>query len=250
VRRVAGLAKTLVSKDPDRTLLGLTAYPVRTILDVGANVGQFARMAATRFPDAHILCFEPQPQAFGRLAAWCATTNGRAEAFNTALGDRTGVADMVMHLDHDPSSSLLASTDLLPRLYPQTARQERKSVPLTTLDAFVAGRPGSLEPPVLVKLDVQGYEGRVIAGGAATLAQACAAIVEVSLDSLYAGQASFTELTRRLAAIGLSYAGSLEQRFAPDGHVIYSDVVYLRRGQLECCRTRGSRPQALGHEAE
>src|SRR2546426_10302567 len=40
---------------------------VSTILDVGANVGQFALAATTRFPNAVIHSFEPVPDVADRL---------------------------------------------------------------------------------------------------------------------------------------------------------------------------------------
>src|SRR5258706_14772622 len=39
----------------------------RTIVDVGANEGQFAHLARMAFPQAALHCFEPLPDCFAKL---------------------------------------------------------------------------------------------------------------------------------------------------------------------------------------
>lgn len=50
-------------------LLGCYSLPVEplVILDIGANVGAFARWASLRWPAAKIHCYEPQPSNFALL---------------------------------------------------------------------------------------------------------------------------------------------------------------------------------------
>src|SRR2546421_123255 len=40
---------------------------IQTVVDIGANEGQFARLAAELFPAARILSFEPLPDVYERL---------------------------------------------------------------------------------------------------------------------------------------------------------------------------------------
>ncbi|MGB5080127.1 MAG: FkbM family methyltransferase, partial [Burkholderiales bacterium] len=157
---------------PRQTLLGLKARPIRTVIDVGANTGQFSREVSALLPGARFYCFEPLPGPFAALSAWAETQKGRVKPFNLALGDREGATEMFLHEDHTPSSSLLATTRLAERHYPFTRGQKRVSVMQTTLDAALAGMQDELSPEMLVKLDVQGFEDRVIAGGMGTFARA------------------------------------------------------------------------------
>jgi hypothetical protein len=106
-------------------------------------------------------------------------------------------------------------------------------VRLERLDDALARVPAPLEPEILVKLDVQGYEDRVITGGQQTLARARACIIEVGLDQLYTGQASFPDLLRMLGQLGFAYAGSLEQAYDDDGHVVWFDAVFVRASKSE-----------------
>src|SRR5919202_5683403 len=62
---------------PRSTFLGLGRLPIRTIVDVGANRGQFAREALAFFPQAHLYCFEPQTEAFAELQQWAARCPGQ-----------------------------------------------------------------------------------------------------------------------------------------------------------------------------
>jgi hypothetical protein len=59
-----GLDVIRLNKGSHYSLLGLKNLPVRTIIDAGANTGQFARMIEKIFPEANIYCFEPLGEGF------------------------------------------------------------------------------------------------------------------------------------------------------------------------------------------
>jgi FkbM family methyltransferase len=226
-----GLNVARRQNSPTKTLLGLASIPFTTIIDVGANVGQFGRGISKIFPNATLYCFEPLPGPFASLSTWAKTRNGRVVPFNVALSDKAGMAEMFLHKEHTASSSLLPTTMLNEEIYPFTREQERISVRQMTLDGALDEAKVSRSSSMLIKLDVQGYEDRVIAGGTETFAAATACIVEVCLDSLYAGQAGFFELLAMLDSRGFRYAGNLDQCYGKDGHCIFLDAVFVRRAQ-------------------
>src|SRR5687768_1393744 len=76
-------------ESPRATLLGLRTRHIRTIIDVGANSGQFAREIAPLFPAAQLHCFEPLPAPFAELDRWIAISGRNGRAYNFALGDRS-----------------------------------------------------------------------------------------------------------------------------------------------------------------
>ena len=224
-----GLDICRLEKSPRYSLLGLRSLPIGIVIDVGANRGQFARYIREIYPRAQILCFEPLPDAFAALAAWARTLPGEpVKVFQLALGDAAGTVSMYHHTGHDASSSMLATTALATSLYPQLQAQAQVEVELTTLDRALAFLDRQSPPEILIKLDVQGYESRVIRGGRAIFAHARACIVEVNLDGLYEQQSGFSEIMRLLSESGYRYAGNLEQMYGDDGHVIYFDAVFLR----------------------
>jgi FkbM family methyltransferase len=211
---------------PSQTLCGLKKLPIRTIIDVGANAGQFARKISTFFPKADLYCFEPLPTPYTQLQKWAQGRNGKVKLFDIAIGEEEGQIDIIAHIDHTPSSSLLSSTDTCSELYPLTKAQERIPVKLSTLDRQFQGIP--MEPDILVKVDVQGYEDRVIRGGGETFKKAKACILEVSIDQLYKNQAKFETILFLLADLGYQYKGNLDQTYGEDGHVIFFDAVFQK----------------------
>lgn len=227
--KLAGVDIVKTKNSPKHTLLGLGAMPIRTIIDVGANTGQFAKNISEFFPKSTVYCFEPLPVPFAALSEWAKTQNGKVVPLNLAIGDQEGEVEMFLHENHTPSSSLLATTKLTEEYYPFTKGQKRINVRQTTLDNALKESKVELLSDVLIKLDVQGYEDRVIAGASETLAIASACILEVSLDTLYEGQADFNGLLIKLDKLGFRYAGNLEQVYGEDGHCIYIDAVFLNK---------------------
>jgi FkbM family methyltransferase len=226
---LVGLDVIRQKNSPKLTLLGLNTRSIVAVIDVGANTGQFAKHISGFFPNAKIYCFEPLPVAFAALKAWAQTQNGRVIPYNLAIGDMEGETEMFLHEEHTPSSSLLVTTSLTGQYYPITKEQKRISIKQTKLDVVLGDICLQLSSEILIKIDVQGYENRVIAGGKSIFAKAAACIIEVNVDKLYEGQAVFLELHSMLDSLGYQYVGNLEQSYAKDGHCIYLDAVFLNR---------------------
>lgn len=225
---VMGLDVVRLNKSPHCSILGLKDLPIKTIIDVGSNTGQFARMIEKVFPEANIYCFEPIPDALKELSKWAKKKNGKVKAFNFALGDSEGETEMLYHTEHSPSSSILKTTEVCDSFYPFTKRQQSIMVKQTTLDKAISTFNIALNPEILIKLDVQGYEDRVIKGGKEIFNKAKACILEINLDELYEGQPNFKDISVLLYEDGYKYAGNLTQTFALDGHVIFVDGVFVR----------------------
>lgn len=223
-----GLDLIRISKNPKRSMLGLKNLPIKTIIDVGANEGQFAKEILKVFPGAHLYCFEPLPEAFKKLFQWSEKQKKRISAFNFALGDQEGVFGIFNHIHHSPSSSLLKTTEVCERYYPFTKEQVSAQIKVTTLDNWIDSLSAPLSHDILVKLDVQGYEDRVIRGGQKILSIAKACIVEINLDRLYDEQPTFKDIFCLLSDLGYHFCGNLDQVYNDDGHVVFVDAVFVR----------------------
>ncbi|MBI2788432.1 MAG: FkbM family methyltransferase [Elusimicrobia bacterium] len=125
--------------------------------DAGASYG-FYTMLAGEFigPEGEIHAFEPLPEIHARLAA----NAPRARVVNAALWDRTGTATMHRNPISDSFNTLEPAAAALGA--PGGADLEVRCV---TLDEYAKER----RPPTVVKIDVEGGEKRLIAGGLATL---------------------------------------------------------------------------------
>lgn len=201
---------------------------IRTVIDVGANTGQFAREAVKRFPRAELFCFEPLVGAFEELQRWASSVDHRVTVFNYAVGETEGSTVFHQHSAHSTSSSLLETTTLNTQYYPFMQKQQEVLVKVEALDTALAKHRSQMERAVLLKLDVQGFEDRVLRGAKETLGYATACLLEIDLDLLYKGQASFGDLTHILYAAGYRYAGNLDQIYADDGHVIFGDALFVK----------------------
>src|SRR5213083_1910052 len=74
----------------------LQQRPIRTVLDIGANTGQFATEIHALLPNARIYSFEPLADSYRQLIAKMKAVPSFV-AFNVALGDDNGRADMRRH---------------------------------------------------------------------------------------------------------------------------------------------------------
>jgi FkbM family methyltransferase len=214
------------STRPESTLLGIAGLDIRTVIDVGAAGGSFVRMAAGFFPSARVIAFEPLAEFHPLLRATGIELGLEMELIAAAVGDHVGTTTFVRHVDHPGSSSVLRTSAGGLREYPFMTATDSTEVELTTLDVALAGR--AMESELLVKIDVQGFEDRVLQGGLDVLSRTAACVLEVNLGQLYEGQATFDGLNDQLRAAGLRFAGTLDQVIGTSGRVVYLDAVYLR----------------------
>ncbi|MDP3425948.1 MAG: FkbM family methyltransferase [Humidesulfovibrio sp.] len=200
---------------------------MRTILDVGANNGDYAAHLLRMFPLARLHAFEPLPDAYGELAAKAARDE-RITPYNVALSDVKGQVEF-HRSSYGPSSSLLGMGLIHKELAPKTAGDQVIMVESRSLDDMVAGR--DLEAEIFLKLDVQGYEDQVLRGGKAVLARTALVQVEVSFCELYNGQAGFDAVHGLLREGGLEFRGFKSQLCSPDdGTPLQAHAFYIRPG--------------------
>ncbi|HKQ53326.1 MAG TPA: FkbM family methyltransferase [Pyrinomonadaceae bacterium] len=204
----------------------LAAYNINTVIDVGAHKGEFARMMRRTLPDARIISFEPLAEAFQELTA-SMKTDANFEAFNFALGEREGGVEMHKN-EWTQSSSLLPMAELHKEVFTYTKNETTEEIEIRRLDDVLGGV--KLRPEILVKLDTQGYEDKVILGGEEVISQARLLVVETSFQTLYEGQPLFDDIYQLLRARGFNYAGNSYQLLSPlDGTIMQVDAVFIRR---------------------
>lgn len=216
---------------PIRTFAGLKRVQFGTILDIGANDGAFAYYARRHLKFREIHCFEPLESVFGELVRRTNRWSTPAQPYfchNLALGASSGQATIIAHSSHTVSSSLLESTARNLELYPEAASQERQTVRVERLDQYFLEKNLQLLAPCLVKMDVQGFEDQVIAGGQSVISQSQMAMIEVNLESMYEGQARFTELVLTMQRLGFDYRGNVDQLCSPRGRIISCDCLFAK----------------------
>src|SRR5262249_40791697 len=163
------------------------------VIDVGANAGQYGEGLRRCGYRGHILSFEPLAQPYSALL--------RASAGdpNWDVGPRIAIGAADEELEMNVSANSV-SHSLLPMLSahgdaaPESAYIGIERVSVRRLEE--AAEPylwGAKR--ILLKIDTQGYEDRVIAGAALILDRVVAIQTELSLVPLYAGQVLFPEMS-------------------------------------------------------
>ena len=202
---------------------------IGTLVDVGANTGQFAWHFRSLRPDCLVYSFEPLEDCFHELQREMAGVPGFA-AFNVALGDSEGEVDFYRS-EFSPSSSPLSMGQAHKGLFPFTSEITFEKVTLRKLDSFAHSI--MIRGGLLIKIDVQGAEAQVLRGGPRLLNRADAVIAEVGYLALYDGQATIGDIFSALAEHGLTFMGFVDQYVRPgDSLPVYGDVLFLRPGSL------------------
>jgi FkbM family methyltransferase len=184
----------------------------RTVLDVGANRGQFSVVARHLFPTAKIYAFEPLES---ERRIYESVVSGPVQMYSLALGATKGSARFFVASRTD-SSSLLS---------PGENQEAAYGVGLaTTINVDVERladvlKPGDLVGPVFLKLDVQGAELQVLQGADTILPLVDSIYCEVSFVELYEGQPTAGAIVSFLDLHGFALRGvfnlSSTKQFGP-----------------------------------
>jgi FkbM family methyltransferase len=202
----------------------LGALKLRTVVDVGANRGQFSLFARHTFPAARIVSLEPLAAPAARFRRVFAN-EPRVTLHNAALGPETGQS--TMHVSgHDDSSSLLPITATQGRLFRGTDEVRTEAVRTGPLSEFLDG--SSIEEPALLKLDVQGYELEALRACGELLDKFAYVCAEGSFIELYKGQVLADELVAWLRERGYELVRSYGAISDENGRTIQADMLFER----------------------
>lgn len=202
----------------------LGSLELQTVVDIGANRGQFSLFALHNFPGATIISFEPlsAPAAlFRRVFAG----ERRVTLHNAALGPKGGQA--TMHVSgHDDSSSLLPITAVQGQLFRGTEEVSTETVQIGTLSDYLGTT--TIDEPALLKLDVQGYELKALQGCEELLDRFAYVCAEGSFIELYEGQALADDLIAWLRERGYALDRVYGTVSDEQGRAIQADMLFKR----------------------
>lgn len=194
----------------------------RTVIDAGANVGQFARAAAETFADASVISIEALPASAETLRANLAG-QPRVEVIQTAVGSTDGRIQFFPNEYSLASSVLPLKPDKAPS-FAQIRHLSAIDVPLARLDTLFRDR--ALRGPTLLKLDLQGFELEALKGAHETLSQCDHVLVEATFDSDYEGAPSFDDLLTFLHERDFVFANTLSFFRDGGGRVVEMDALF------------------------
>ena len=209
----------------DNSYTWLTELGIKTIIDIGANEGQFAEKITAILPEASLICFEPLPEPFRKLKEKFAGKPGFS-CLEIALGEREG-RQKIFRNEYSPSSSILPMKSAHKEAFDHARREFEEEISIRRLDSVA--KQIKIAGPYLVKIDVQGYEKQVIDGGADIIKNAAMIIIETSFVELYENSPLFGDIYDKLTSLGFQYAGSLKQLPRPsDGKILQQDAIFQK----------------------
>ena len=229
--RASGLELRTSTSHDERRLLLPAARALRgvdtVVYDIGAATGAYATAFAKVSTVSQVIAFEPLAESFAALEQR-ARVEPKIRCFRLALGEK----DEQLHLHRSAlrdTSSLLPINAAMRRHFPLGAQIEApESVAVARLDAVVAEH--GLPDPDLVKVDVQGFEDRVIRGGAETLRSAKLCILEVSFRPMYEGSAQFDDVYTLMRDLDFALAGFDGPLYSPGGELLQVDAYFEPAG--------------------
>jgi FkbM family methyltransferase len=203
----------------------LEKYRIDTILDIGANVGQFAMEIHEHLPEAMIYSFEPLKDDFEKLEEM-GSKLPKFKAFNFALGETNGIME-IEKSSFSPSSSFLTMSETHKNLYPKSADLTKETVVIKKLDDIADEM--NTNGNMLIKLDVQGFEDKVILGGKNLVTKARMLVIETAFTKLYEGQPLFDDIEALVHPLGFRYNGTRETHWNKDsGELLYQDSIFVK----------------------
>jgi FkbM family methyltransferase len=209
---------------PYRKWLKTTDF--RTIIDVGSYIGSFSFAMNLILPSAKIFSFEPIPQIYNELNKNFKSISN-FYSFNVALGSNQKEMEFFEN-KFIPASSILASEDNLSSIFPETKEVNKIIIKMERLDDYASKIV--ITSPVLLKIDVQGYEEEVLKGGLRFLDKVDVVILEVSYIALYKNQSTFDSIYTLLKKNEFEYKGSLDSTISNlDGTILQSDIIFVRK---------------------
>ncbi|HVO15544.1 MAG TPA: FkbM family methyltransferase [Alphaproteobacteria bacterium] len=207
----------------------LDHFGITLVLDVGANVGQYAGYLRAAGYQGRIVSFEPLADAHEALTRRAAGDAAWTVAPRLALGAAEGEIEINVSDDRDMSSVLPMRAEVL-RASPSSRTVAREKVRLTTLDAVFADYASDTDR-VLLKIDTQGYERQVLEGAERTLPRLTGIQLELSLVPLYEGETTWLvlidDLTRRGFEPRLIIPGYFDRHLM---RLLQVDGVFFRAG--------------------
>lgn len=192
------------------------ARTMRTFFDVGANIGVYSLIVATRRHDVQVAAFEPHPGTFALLEE-NVQLNGagdRVQCFNLALGDKDGSMRLVDRAGNPTNRILQEGEDAAEWVGVAMRRGDSVSATLQMV-------------PDALKIDVEGFENAVLTGFGSVLPQTGVIFVEArQLDTTVA-------TLRGLADFAGPWKIDFRKRRFIEARVHDEDWLFLNRARLD-----------------
>ena len=178
----------------------LKLYRVEAVFDIGANNGVSGRYFRNMGFKGKIISFEPVPELYELLVKEAIGDSNWAHE-NVALADAQGEQEINVSGGQGVASSFLKKTGASWKSSPELEYIRRERVRMTTVDSM-AKEYYPEGDRLFLKLDVQGYERKVLEGARHTIPRVVGVRVELSVSQCYENEALMVEIIDCLYGLG------------------------------------------------
>jgi FkbM family methyltransferase len=205
LKKLFGLPETRLHPDwKILTRIGPVHEP-HVVLDIGAHHGWFFHCWQDWCPNAIIHAFEPAPAAYAAAVSYYGT-HPRVKINQAGIGEHDGVMELYMLDASEVSNSFLPPLkETWAEVKFETGGISQKKVPIMTIDNYCAKE--GISRVYLMKIDVQGYELKVLEGASHVLTSTGFVFVEAGIQPFYEGAPVFTDVYSFLAKHGFHLMG-------------------------------------------
>ena len=196
----------------------------KTVVDVGANVGQSSIEFFNLFRQAEIFAFEPDPDTFTLLEK---STNklSRVSCYNTGIGESNGTLSFIRHKDSVLSSFVEHGDGLLPH---HTNIQTTIEVAVRRLD-----NEDCLSDGIdFLKTDTQGFDLQVLKGAQLLFEERKigAVLIELNFDEIYKSNHTYADICNFLHAHSFDLIGFYGLAISDSrNRLSWGDALFVRR---------------------
>ncbi|NND70488.1 MAG: FkbM family methyltransferase [Rhodothermales bacterium] len=198
-----------------------------TIIDGGANIGQFARAVVELYPTARVFCFEPLEDIATELKLNLRDCQ-RVTVVQAALASTNKSLPFFRNLYHQASSALEIKPEAS-QLHEKVSESTTKiHVNAVSLDEYFSNN--EIVGPTLLKLDLQGYELQALHGATRILPQVDFVLVEVAVQQSYEGEPEKGMIESFMLDQGFEQIDILNSLVDGDGNITQVDVLFKKCG--------------------
>lgn len=195
---------------------------LRCVVDVGANVGQWANALLELVRPEKLIMVEPGPAMFAQLREKFGA-RAEVELHNVAIGDRDGTTTLRITRDTTGASVLPPRDEMRELIGSNWTVENEVECPLRRLDTLLAGH----DEISLLKIDVQGYEKETLAGAVQTLARTKFLLIELNYMPQYEGGSWFGEIHQLLTRTHGFVLADATKPLRLNGRASMSDGLYV-----------------------
>lgn len=205
----------------------LDFYKINTILDVGANSGQYGKQTINDLAfKGNLISFEPVKKTYKKLSEKANSYNNWT-AYNYGFGNKN--EELSINLSENTySSSLMKILPKHVKSAPESKVVGEEKVRIKTLDSIYNDLIKTNEN-VLLKIDVQGFEKNVLEGAQESLKHIRGIQVEMSVEELYQGEMLYLDMLMYMKKLGFELC-SLENGFYDQnsGKLLQVDGIFFK----------------------